>query len=63
MTTLDQTPHPGTGDRPAAATPPHDPTMPFYAVGGSDPDFALPPRGDSKPASFWARLLSPARRK
>ena len=63
MTTLDKAPRPGAGNRPAAINPAHDPTVPFYAVGGADPDFALPPRGDSRTGGFWSRLLAPHRRK
>ncbi|WP_417234859.1 hypothetical protein [Arthrobacter sp.] len=63
MTTLDKAPRPDADGRPAATTPPHDPTAPFYAVGGADPDFVLPTRGERAPGSFWARLFSSARRK
>lgn len=63
MTTLDKDTRPATSGPVAPSAPPHDPATPFYAVGGADPDFALPPRGESGTTGFWARLLSPARRK
>lgn len=62
MTTLDKA-TPGADGQPVPTAAPHDPTTAFYAVGGSDPDFALPPRGEAHVPGFWTRLIPSARRR
>ncbi|HXD28677.1 MAG TPA: hypothetical protein VN621_07950 [Arthrobacter sp.] len=61
MTTTNKATHQEAAAHAAPAV--HDPATPFYAVGGADPDFALPPRNDSPRAGFWARLLPPGPRR
>lgn len=61
MTTTDKATHQEAAAHGAPTA--REPATPFYAVGGADPDFALPVRNDSPRAGFWARLLPSKRQR